>query len=300
MNKKKQAKHTSSANPARGKHELQVLPVMQNPDRPTYRDVHPNLLKPPFRMAVVGSSKSGKSNYVVNLLRPCYYGGGKMNGKKVPPCFEKIYIFSPNIGMDDTTRCFQKLCQEQDIKQDYNDGYIRQIIENQKAKSPHEEKVLIIADDLPGLGAKPDAMIFTSASYLRHLNVSIIYISQVYKGRVGGLPPLVRNNIDALCMFRMPSEKQIRDFCEDMAGTFNSKKNVHNLLAYATMEPFQFAFFNYRDLNVWKNHTQLLWKKYTKDMQFSPDFTVPKEVESSGDEDEESSEDEEETDDEED
>lgn len=260
-NKKKQAKH-----------ELQVLPVMANPNRPKYREVHENLLKPPFRMAVVGSSKSGKSNYVVNLLRPCYYGGGKMNGKKVEGCFDKIYIFSPNIGMDDTTRCFQKLCQEQDIKQDYNDGYIQNIINYQKAKSPDEDKVLIIADDLPGLGAKPEAMIFTSSSYLRHLNVSIIYISQVYKGKVGGLPPLVRNNIDALCMFRMPSEKQIKDFCEDMAGTFNSKNNVHNLLEYCTREPYQFAFFNYRDLQVWKNHTEHLWDKYTPDGKFAPDF----------------------------
>lgn len=260
-NKKKQSKH-----------ELSVLPVMGDPDRPKYRPTHENILSPPFRLAVVGSSKSGKSNYVVNLLRPCYYGGGKMDGKKVEPCFNKIYVFSPNIGLDTTTRCFQKLCGEKDIKQDYKDSYIQNIINYQKAQSPKEDKVLIIADDLPGLGAKPEAMIFTSASYLRHLNVSIIYISQVYKGKVGGLPPLVRNNIDALCMFRMPSEKQIKDFCEDMAGTFNSKNNVHNLLAYATKEPFQFAFFNYRDLNVWKNHTEHLWDKYTKDGQFAPDF----------------------------
>ena len=267
-----------------GQHELQVLPVMGNPNRPRYRAVHENLLKPPFRMAVVGSSKSGKSNYVVNLLRPCYYGGGKQNKKKVDSCFNKIYVFSPNIGMDDTTRCFQKLCSSKDIKQDYKDSYIQNIINYQKSNTPDEDRVLIIADDLPGLGAKPDSLIFTSASYLRHLNCSIIYISQVYKGKVGGLPPLVRNNIDALCMFRCPSEQQIKSFCEDMAGTFNSKNNVQSLLEYSTREPFNFCFFNYRDLSVWKNHTEHLWDKYTKDGKFSSDFEEPSDDESSSDE----------------
>jgi hypothetical protein len=379
------------------RHELSVLPVLGDPSKPVYRDVHPNLLTPPFRMAVVGSSKSGKclcgdgkvktrfgmkriidmdigeyiytregycrildiiyngkknvydyvfrngsvitctedhkidtkngliragkllksdvifaevgttgligvnnprrietydltientshtfyynnisvsnSNYVVNLLRPCYYGGGKIDNKKVESCFDRIFIFSPNIGMDSTTRCFKKLCQESDIKQSYNDSDIKNIIDYQKANEGNE-KILIIADDLPGLGAKPDSLIFSSSSYLRHLNCSIIYISQVYKGKVGGLPPLVRNNIDSLCMFRMPSEKQVNDFCEDMAGTFNSKNNVKNLLDYCTKEPFQFAFFNYRDLCVFKNHTDHLWDKYTNN-KFSPDFIPP-------------------------
>ena len=271
------------------KHELAVLPVLGNPDRPKYREVHENLLKPPFRMAIVGSSRSGKSNYCVNLMRCCYYGGGKdpITKKKIEPCFSKIYVFSPNIGMDDTTRCFQKLCQEQDIRQDYNDGYIRKIIDNQKLKGAgNEDRVLIIADDLPGLGAKPESLIFTSASYLRHLNCSIIYISQVYKGKVGGLPPLVRNNIDALCMFRCPSDQQIKSFTEDMAGTFNSKENVKNLLEYCTREPFQFAFFNYRDLCVWKNHTERLWDKYTPDGKFNTDWQEGKNADSSSSEDE--------------
>lgn len=255
-------------------HPLQVLPVMKDPNKPKYRETHENLLSPPFRLAVIGSSKSGKSNYVVNLLRPSYYGAGK----GVKSCFDKIYIFSPNLGMDETTRCFKKLCQEQDIKQDYNDSYIKNIIDYQKAHEGNEDKVLIIADDLIALGAQPQAKIFTSASYLRHLNCSIIYISQTYKGHYS-LPPVVRNNLCGCVMFKCPSAQQIKSFCEDMAGTFGSKKNVENMLEYATREPYQFGFFNYRDLNVWKNHTQHLWQKYTNDGKFAPDFREPSEEE---------------------
>ena len=270
------------------KHELKVLPVMKDPSRPKYRETHPNLLKPPFRMAIIGSSKSGKSNYVVNLLRPCYYGGGKKkDGKKIDSCFDRIYIFSPNLGMDETTRCFRKLCKEQDIKQDYKDSYIQNIINYQKAHEGSEDKVLIIADDLIALGAHPQAKIFTSASYLRHLNCSIIYISQTYKGHYS-LPPVVRNNLCGCVMFRCPSAQQIKSFCDDMCGTFGSKENVQNLLAYATREPYHFAFFNYRDENVWKNNTDLLWEKYDENGQFSSEFNE-KELWSSDSEDDDDS-----------
>ena len=250
---------------------LEILPVLKDPTRAVYRDTHENILSPPFRMAVIGSSKSGKSNYLVNLLRPEFYGAGKIDGKQVESCFDKIFIFSPNLGLDETTRCFTKLCKQDQIKQDYNDRYIDNIINYQKNNKGQEEKILIIADDLLALGCSPRAKIFSSASYLRHLNCSIIYISQTYKG-IHSLPPVVRNNIDSCVMFRCPSAQQIQAFSEDMAGTFGSKKNVQNLLEYSTMKPYQFAYFNYRDLNVWKNHTEFLWEKYTKDGNFNKDF----------------------------
>ena len=156
---------------------------------------------------------------------------------------------------------------------------IQNTINYQKSKGPgEEEKILIIADDLPGLAAKPDSMIYSSSSYLRHLNCSIIYISQIYKGKVGGLSPTVRNNLDAMVMFRCPSSQQIKSFTEDLSGTFSTKENVNNMLEYATKEPFQFAYFNYRDLEVWKNHTDKLWSKYTPDGKYSPDFQIPNDI----------------------
>ena len=259
-----------SNKPNDNRHPFDVLPVMEDPDRPSYRPVHENLLKPPFRLGVIGSSKSGKSNYVVNLLRKEYYGAGK----GVKSCFDRLYIFSPNIGLDQTTRCFKKLCDESDIKQNYNDSYIDNIIAYQKSREGNEDKILIIADDLIALGAQPQAKIFTSSSYLRHLNCSIIYISQTYKGHYS-LPPVVRNNLCGCVMFRSPSAQQIGAFCDDMSGTFGNKKNVQAMLEYATREPYKFGFFNYRDLNVWKNHTTKLWEKYTPDGKFSPDFKEP-------------------------
>tara|TARA_R110002153_G_scaffold177912_1_gene331063 strand:+ start:627 stop:1424 length:798 start_codon:yes stop_codon:yes gene_type:complete len=253
-------------------HELDVLPVMRDSERPQYRDTHENLLSPPFRVAIVGASKSGKSNLLMNYLRPCYYGGSKK--QKIAPCFNKVIVFSPNLGMDSTTKSLKDLCAEGDIHMNYSDGYIRAIIDYQKMSEGNvRDKILIIADDLIAMGCQPQSLIFSSATYLRHLDVSIFYLTQTYKGHYS-LPPLVRNNLDGIVMFKCPSFQQINSFSEDLQGTFGSKDNVKKMLDYATRKPFHFSFFNYRDLEVWHNHTDKIWQKFDENNDYNPDFGV--------------------------
>lgn len=254
-------------------HELEVLPVLKDPTRLKYRETHTNIISPPFRIAMVGASKSGKSNLLMNYLRPCYYGGDS-KGKK-ESCFDRIYVFSPNLGMDSTTKAIKELTNESDRFMTYDDRIIDNIINYQK-NLPEEgrEKILIIADDLIALGALPQAKIFSSATYLRHLDCSILYLTQTYKGHYS-LPPLVRNNLDAIIMFKNPSSQQIKSFCEDLQGTFGSKDNIKNLLEYSTREPYNFCFFDYRDLRVFHNHTKELWKKFNEHGGYNSDFKIP-------------------------
>lgn len=256
-------------------HELDVLPVMKDPERPQYRECHENILSPPFRLALVGASKSGKSNLLMNYLRPCYYGGSKK--QNIKPCFTKIVVFSPNLGMDSTTKSLNDLCAEGDVHMTYADHYIQSIMDSQKTQDgPSRDRVLIIADDLIAMGCQPQSLIFSSATYLRHLDVSIMYLTQTYKGHYS-LPPLVRNNLDGLIMFKCPSFQQINSLSEDLQGTFSTKENVKNILGYATQKPYHFCFFNYRDLNAWHNHTELMWEKYDANGNYNPDFKGYKE-----------------------
>ncbi len=250
--------------------DLTIYPVQDDPNRPAYRDVHPNLLRPPLRLALVGSSRSGKSNYLVNLIaRSAYYGGDPKKG--IEPVFDKIICFSPNLGLDSTTRCLKDICGEENMLTDYHDSYIDQIINHQKEMGDERPKTLIIADDLLALGASPIARLFTSSSYMRHLDISIIYITQVYQGHYS-LPPVVKNNLEGIVMFRCPSQRQVNCFCDDLSGTFGSKNNVKALLEYSTKKPYHFAFFNYSDLKVYHNHEEHLWDKYDANGNYAPDF----------------------------
>ena len=249
--------------------DLNIYPVTRDADRPVYRDVHEDLLSPPFRIAIVGASKSGKSNYLMNYFRPDFYGGD-VSGK-IEPCFTRIVVFSPNLGLDSTTRHIKEIAGEDNIYQSYSDSHIDNIIKHQKNMGDLRDRVLIIADDLIALGCSPTARLFTSSTYLRHLDCSIIYLTQSYQSH-NSLPPIVKNNLEGMVMFRNPSAKQVKAFCEDLEGTFGTSKNVKNILDYATQKPYHFGFFNYRDLKAYHNHTEFLWEKYTPDGNFNPDF----------------------------
>ena len=254
-------------------HPLTILPVMEDPTRPQYRDVHENLLKPPFRLAIVGASKSGKSNLLVNYLRSEFYGGSAR--QNIEPCFNRIIVMSPNLGMDSTTKVLNDICEDTDLHTRYSDGIIEAIIEHQKStQSENRDRILIIADDLIALGAQPQALIFSSATYLRHLDCSIMYLTQTYKGHYS-LPPLVRNNLDGLVLFKCPSHQQINSFTEDAQGTLGSKDSIARMLDYTTRKPYHFGFFNYRDLNVWHCHLEKIWQKFDENGNYSDDFTVP-------------------------
>ena len=161
----------------------------------------------------------------------------------------------------------------------YSDGYIQAIIDYQKmSDGQSRDKILIIADDLIAMGCQPQSLIFSSATYLRHLDVSIYYLTQTYKGHYS-LPPLVRNNLDGIVMFKCPSFQQINSFSEDLQGTFGSKENVKKMLDYATKKPYHFAFFNYRDLNTWHNHTEKMWEKFDEHGNYNSDFSGNKDYE---------------------
>ena len=251
--------------------DLNVYPVMEDPSRPKYRKTHDNLISPPFRLAIVGASKSGKSNYLMNLFRPDFYGGS--DKKKVDPCFTKVYVFSPNLGLDSTTRELRNIAGEEHMFQTYHDKIIDGIIQFQKDMGDDRDRALIIADDLIALGCSPTARLFTASTYLRHLDVSIIYLTQSYQSH-NSLPPIVKNNLEGMVMFRNPSAKQIKSFCDDLQGTFGTSKNVNNILDYATQRPYHFAFYDYRNLRAWHNHTEFLWEKYDENGNFTDDFAI--------------------------
>jgi len=245
--------------------ELDILPVLEDPDRPVYRDVNKNLLKPPFRLAIIGSSASGKSNYLMNIVaRKNFYGGDK-------PCFNRIYVFSPNLGLDSTTRALKDIAGEGNIYMNYKDSIVDGIIERQKAMGDARDRVLIIADDLIALGCSPLAKIFTSSTYLRHLDCSIIYLTQTFSGHYS-IPPVVKNNLEGCVMFRCPSNKQIENFCNDLQGTFGEKDSIRAMLEDTTREPYNFGFFDYRNLRVFHNHKKQIWKKYDENGNYNADY----------------------------
>jgi len=91
-----------------------------------------------------------------------------------------------------------------------------------------------------------------------------------------------------MIFFKNGSHKQVEALCDDLQGTFGSKKNVEKMLYYATRKPYHFCFFNVRDLKVFHNFTEFMWEKYDPiSGEYNDDFVVPADVDLEDEEDEE-------------
>lgn len=257
--------------------DMIIYPIKEDPTKPIYREVGEPLLKPPFTYAFVGFRGSSKTTTLMNLiLRPFpFYGASdKVNPKdpKTLPVFDNIFVISPTIGLDSTSKPLLKVVPPENIFTDYSDAMIDQILAYQKAQEPPREKTLIICDDILGLGGKglsPTSKIYRLPAVLRHYDCSICYLVQLLRGN-GSLPPITRNNIEGWFLYKNPNSREIEKMGEEF-GSFGGKENFYRLYRDAVMEkPYSFLFLDSRKYLAYNNLTDHMWSKYNEDGTFAP------------------------------
>ena len=190
--------------------DMTIFPIKDDPTKPIYREVGEPLLKPPFTYAFVGFRGSSKTTTLMNLiLRPYpFYGASDKITKdpKSKPVFDNIFVISPTIGLDSTSKPLLKVVPPENIFTDYSDSMIDQILLYQKNQEPPREKTLIICDDILGLGGRglgPNSKIYRLPAVLRHYDCSVCYLVQILRGG-GSLPPITRNNIEGWFLYNVP------------------------------------------------------------------------------------------------
>ena len=126
------------------KNDLKILQVKKLNKADDYPNIKHPLPSPPFTLALIAPTKSGKSNLIVNLLKNSYFGYDDV--------FKEIYYISPTVGIDETLRSINedddiiKINEEEDLK--FLDDILNDIVKTQKAKSKEDrEPVLICLDD---------------------------------------------------------------------------------------------------------------------------------------------------------
>lgn len=162
-----------------------------------------NIFNLPFRLLIIGKSqRSGKSNYLVNLLlRPEFYLND-FDG-------DNIFIISPSIQSD---LKLKTLSQQKDIPDDnlfekYNETDIEAIYEfveddfNDAVRNKEKPKQsLIIFDDMSFSGElkkKKNGILSKIFSNGRHINLSCIVTAQRYSD----ILPAARSNASGVILF---------------------------------------------------------------------------------------------------
>lgn len=184
----------------------------------------------PFRLIIVGSSGSGKTNLIANLLtRDCFY----------KDYFDIITVFSPNVKLDKIWRVV-KAHQTFDNLANFNSD-ITEIITKQRLtverkgirRSPRH---LIIVDDFADDRAvckNPRLIeIFIKG---RHYNISCMLGSQKYRA----IDRTIRLNASDIIMFQPDNESELKQLAEENAKGV-TKKRFAEYVEACTAQPYNF------------------------------------------------------------
>jgi len=226
------------------------------------------LLKPPFNMIAYGSSQTGKSNCLMNILLRTGKDGsfyGEDNKGKV---FHDIIVISSTMASDDCVQPLLEIATE--IHDTYNDNIIKDIVTLQRERQDRGEnkRVLILMDDIITM-CKPNDYIFKAMTNARHDNISIMIAIQNVRGT---LPPVARANAHQIIAFRLHSEKERKKLFEELSF-LDTEKEVGYMYNHCCREPYNFMFVDAKNLKVFHNFTNPLWERYNADGTYSTSFS---------------------------
>lgn len=220
--------------------------------------------KLPMRAVILGPSGTGKTILLQNMILDIYRG-----------CFERIYIFSPSIDVDQTWQPVKKYIEEdmhvRHTKEEpiffstYDSEALSNIISTQHKLTQYMKdqkqtrlyNVLVIIDDFA------DSPEFTRRSTLlhqlyirgRHACTSVITATQVFKA----LSPIIRKNITELYVYRLRNQNDLEAWVEEVSAIYD-KQTLLQLYQIATAEPYSFLFINL----MAKNKNEMFYLRFDK------------------------------------
>jgi hypothetical protein len=232
-------------------HPLQILPVKKPARKDEFKIPNP-MLAPPFTYVFVAPTKSGKGVLTVNLLKNINFGYRGV--------FDEIYYISPTVMLDDTLNKavaeddeIIKIHDEEDLEQ--IDDILNMIVKEQK-ETPNDERKhkLIVLDDMIDYFSN-HGKLNSLPALSRHYKLSFIVCSQVYVG----LPVKLRKNASAYMVFQIYNNKDLETLDKEVGANFGKDflANYHK----ATNDKYNFLYINNREMQLFHNFTDLLWKK---------------------------------------
>ena len=203
----------------------------------------------------LGPSKSGKTVALISAILEQYRTA---DGSSV---FERIYIFSPSIEVDDGWRPVKEFIEkemgvnterEQVYFDKWDEGALRTIIEQQKKVTRTSKQlglkklyqVLILCDDFadqPELHRRTgDGALDTLFIRGRHLQISTWVSSQ----KLRLISAAVRVNMQFICIWRLRNQLELEAVLEELSALL-PKQELLQMYQEATREPYSFWFIYY-------------------------------------------------------
>ena len=183
--------------------------------------------KLPCRSILVGSSSSGKGVVIQNLILDIYRD-----------CFERIYLFSPSIFVDQTNKAItdyldSKIQLSEDEPSLYYDTYdpdsLENIINTQKKIITHQKSknvkklcsIAIVVDDFADdpTFSRNSKLLHSLFTRGRHSQISTFIATQKFNA----LATILRVNADTLYVFRLRNYSDLNTFLDEVSAIVDRK-----------------------------------------------------------------------------
>lgn len=177
--------------------------------------------KNPFRMAMIGSSGTGKTNLLMTMLSDLMdYDKLYIISKSIhdQPIYQHLYTLSE---YDESIKCYDNI---KDFNIDDVDGSLTNVL---------------VYDDVV-TEKKDQPLIEQSFSYGRHKRCSIFYLSQ----SLFDTPKFIRMNCTSFCIFSLGDNRDV-DGLHRIVGTDIDKNKFHEMYIQACVKtPHGFFFID--------------------------------------------------------
>jgi type IV secretory pathway VirB4 component len=219
--------------------EEAIKPFLLKSHNPNY-ELH--YIDIPFRMLIIGSSGSGKTLTLYNILR--IFSG----------TFQNIHIIAKSIDepiykyIEDR---FKKINEHPKAKSKLNVNVLEGMNSlPDLASFNKDEQSLVVLDDL--VLEKNQSKIEEYYIRCRKLNVSVIYISQSYYA----IPKIIRQNVSYLIVKQVSSSKNLKLIANEYSLGLDSKQ-LNQVYNFCTREKSDFMLIDidHKDIRFRKNFT---------------------------------------------
>ena len=195
-----------------------------------FKDLHPNLPKPPSCCILVGAIKSSKSNLIVNFL---------MNPEFYKDQFDIVRVLSTTLHMDDKGKLLDKYF---DADDHYEDKFIDDIIKSQGQYSKEERPTycLVLDDIISDEFCKRNNKLAFFITKMRHyIDMCLLSVQSV-----NHIPPLIRAQARDIIIGRQNNHKEKIKLMEQFSGLLgeNGDKKFLELYDYCHKQPYHFMY----------------------------------------------------------
>lgn len=211
---------------------LPIVPLKEN-EKLSYHPHLPSVKKNRgFILNLVGSTASGKTTLINNLLLNKNFWGGAQNA------FDSVYIFSPSIYMDDSCRFLKE---HFDCYTAYDDAILSGILKQQEEYEVKDmPRICIVIDDSVGMIGRSSQLNHFLSRY-RHWNCNVIMSVQSFKA----ISPIGRANATDVCLMNgITNSKEWEKIMDEYDSMY--KGQLTRLYEEATADPYNFLYLKMR------------------------------------------------------